>query len=320
VSTTTLPPETTTPRPKPPLRPRLVRWGITAAVVIPFLWAALGIDISLDRLLTAPVDMWNRVVRQMFPPDLSAEAIERALPSITESLWMAWIGTMIGAFFSFFLAFAAATNVTPIWMANGVRQILNAIRAVPEIILAMVLIPVSGLGPWTGTLALGLHSIGTLGKLSSEVIEGIDDGPVEAVAATGGTKLQQMRFGIVPQVMPTIVAYWLYRFEINIRASAVLGIIGAGGVGAELQAQLRFRDFPRAATVLFLTIAVVLLIDTISARVRRRIISGHAEEGPIAQLMGMKWWQRILAIAGVVILLAVTFFILYQYQQGLDPA
>jgi len=317
VSNTTVAPPTVTVRPKRPLRPRLVRWGLTAAVLIPFLWAALGIDISLDRLLTAPADMWNRVIRQMFPPDLSPEAIERALPSITESLWMAWIGTMIGAFFSFLLAFAAATNVTPGWLANSIRQILNAIRAVPEIILAMVLIPVTGLGAWTGTLALGIHSIGTLGKLSSEVIEGIDAGPVEAVAATGGTKLQQMRFAIVPQVMPNIVAYWLYRFEINIRASAVLGIIGAGGVGAELQAQLRFRDFSRAATVLLLTIAVVLLIDTISARVRRRIISGHAEEEPIAMFTAMSWGQRSLAIVGGLVLVAIAVFILYQYQQGL---
>jgi len=304
-------------RPERPLRPRLVRWGLTAAVLIPFLWSSIGIDISLDRLLTAPVDMWNRVIRQMVPPDFSAEAIERALPSITESLWMAWIGTMIGAFFSFLVAFAAATNVTSGWVANGVRQVLNAIRAVPEIILAMVLIPVAGLGPWTGTLALGIHSIGTLGKLSSEVIEGIDRGPVEAVAATGGTRLQQIRFGMIPQVMPTIVAYWLYRFEINIRASAVLGIIGAGGVGAELQNQLRFRDFPRAATVLLLTIAVVLLIDTVSARIRRRIISGHAEAGPIAMFTALRWWQRILAAVGVAAAVAFTIFILYQYQQGL---
>lgn len=317
MSNSTLIPPTLPARPERPLKPRLVRWGLTAAVLIPFLWSALGIDISVERLLTAPADMWNRVIKLMFPLDFSPEAIERALPAIMESLWMAWIGTMIGAFFSFIISFAAATNVTSGWVANSVRQVLNAIRAVPEIILAMVLIPVAGLGPWTGTLALGIHSIGTLGKLSSEVIEGIDRGPVEAVAATGGTRLQQIRFGMVPQVMPTIVAYWLYRFEINIRASAVLGIIGAGGVGAELQNQLRFRDFPRAATILLLTILIVLLIDTVSARIRRRIISGHAEAGLIAMFTALQWWQRVLAAVGVAAAVAFTIFILYQYQQGL---
>jgi phosphonate transport system permease protein len=252
----------------------------------------------------------------MVPPDMSPEAVQRALPKIMESLWIAWVGTIIGAFFSFFLAFAAATNVAPLWLSTAVRQVLNAIRAVPELLVAMVLIPVTGLGPWTGTLALGIHSIGTLGKLSSEVIEGSDAGPVEAISAAGGTKAQEMRFGVIPQVMPNIVAYWLYRFEINIRASAVLGVVGAGGIGAELVAQLRFRDFARAGTVLFLTIAVVLVIDSISARVRRRIISGRTEQGPVAALRAMSWWQRSLAILATLAVLALTGFILYQFQRA----
>lgn len=302
-------------RPKRPVRPRVVRALLTAAVLIPFLWAALGLEISWEQVRSAPADMWD-ILKQMFPPDFSPEAIQRALPKIMESLWIAWIGTLIGAFFSFFLAFAAATNVAPPWMTWTVRQILNAIRAVPELLVAMVLIPVTGLGAWTGTLALGIHSIGTLGKLSSEVIEGSDDGPVEAISSSGGTKLQEIRFGIVPQVMPNIVAYWLYRFEINIRASAVLGVIGAGGIGSELVAQLAFRDFARAGTVLFLTVAVVLSIDMMSARIRRRIISGHAEPGPIASIRRMKIWQRILAVIAAAAILALTFFILYQFQQA----
>jgi phosphonate transport system permease protein len=259
--------------------------------------------------------MWD-ILKQMFPPDFSPEAIQRALPKIMESLWIAWLGTIIGAFFSFFLSFAAATNVAPAWMTAIVRQVLNAIRAVPELLVAMALIPVTGLGAWTGTLALGIHSIGTLGKLSSEVVEGSNAGPVEAISSSGGTRLQEIRFGIVPQVMPNIVAYWLYRFEINIRASAVLGVIGAGGIGSEILAQLRFRDFARAGTVLFLTIAVVLSIDMISARLRRRIITGHAEAGPIATFRSMKPWQRPLAIVAGLAILAFTFFILYQFQQA----
>lgn len=313
ITTEQAPPE----RPKRPLRPRLVRIGLTLAILIPALWAALGLEVSMDQLRSAPSDMWT-ILRLSVPPDMSAEAIERALPKIMESLWIAWIGTIIGAFFSFFLAFAAATNVTNRRFATGVRQILNAIRAIPELLVAMILIPVTGLGPLTGTLALGIHSIGTLGKLSSEVIEGIDPGPVEAVAAVGGTKLQEMRFGVVPQVMPNILAYWLYRFEINIRASAVLGVVGAGGVGAEIFSQLRFRDFPRAATVLFLTIAVVLVVDTISSRVRRRIISGHKERGPVEAYGEMNWWQRVLMILATAAGVALTVFILYQYQQGLS--
>ena len=95
-------------------------------------------------------------------------------------------------------------------------------------ILAFVFLPITGLGPLTGTLAVGIHSIGTLGKLSSEVIEGIDEGPLEAIKASGGSKISELLFGVIPQVMPTVVSYWLYRFEINLRASAVLGVVGAG--------------------------------------------------------------------------------------------
>jgi phosphonate transport system permease protein len=109
---------------------------------------------------------------------------------------------------------------------------------------------------------------------------------VEAIEASGGGRLSQMRFGVLPQVFPTMVAYWLYRFEINIRASAVLGVVGAGGVGAELLNRLRFREFDRAGTVLLLTILTVLVIDAVSGRVRRRIITGEWTGGLWARLSG----------------------------------
>lgn len=299
-------------RPQAPLGPRIFRWVVTAVIVIPVLWSAAGLNISVDRVLGAPGDIW-KIVSQMFP-DLGAEAIQRAMPKVMESLFIAWIGTMIGAFFSFPLAFFAAKNVTPAWVNTGIRQLLNAIRAIPELVVAIFLIPGTGLGAWTGTLALGLHSIGTLGKLSSEVIEGIDEGPVEAVASAGGGQIARMRFAVVPQVMPTIVAYWLYRFEINVRASAVLGVIGAGGIGAELVSQLRFRAFDRAGTVLILTIVTVLAIDTVSARVRRRIISGHREPGPVAVLQRAHNWQRVLAFIGLVIAIAFVVFLIIQLE------
>ena len=171
--------------------------------------------------------------------------------------------------------FLAANNVSLNSFSRATKQVLNVIRAFPELILAFVLLPITGLGPLTGTLAVGIHSIGTLGKLSSEVIEGIDEGPLESIKSSGGSKLNELFFGVIPQVMPTITSYWLYRFEINLRASAVLGVVGAGGVGAELINQLRFRDFPRAGTVLVVTILMVLIVDTISAAIRRRIIKGR---------------------------------------------
>ena len=177
------------------------------------------------------------------------------------------------------LAFLAAHNVAPGWVRTPVRQLFNAIRAVPELILAVIFIPITGLGAWAGTLAIGIHSIGTLGKWATESIESIDNGPIEAVQATGGQWVSGMRWAVIPQVMPTITSYWLFRFEINVRASAVLGMIGAGGVGSELVSHLIFRDFPAASAVLLMTITVVLTIDTVSAAVRRRIIRGSTGPG-----------------------------------------
>lgn len=268
-------------RPVPPRGTRWTRWLVFIVLVIPAIWAAMGLEISIERILGAPADMWN-IVKAMIPPDFSTEQVfERTLPKVMESLYIAWIGTMIGAFFSFLLSFAAAKNLSPRWLTFIVRNLFNAIRAFPELLLAFIFLPIFGLGAWTGTLAIGLHSIGTLGKLSSEVIEGIDPGPLEAIHSAGGRWPSVMRFGVLPQVLPTIVAYWLYRFEINLRVSAFLGVIGAGGVGAELVSQLRFRNFPAAGTVLLVTIVVVLIIDTISSAIRRRIIAGKAgEEAP----------------------------------------
>ena len=156
---------------------------------------------------------------------------------------------------------------------------LNAIRAVPELVLAIiVMLPIFGLGPVAGTMALGVHSIGTLGKLTSEVIEGADPGPVEAAVASGARPFQILRSATVPQVMPEIVAFWLYRFEINIRAGAVLGVLGAGGIGSLLSSILSRRLWERAGITLLVIILVTVLVDALSARLRSRIIGGSSSD------------------------------------------
>ncbi|HJO99306.1 MAG: phosphonate ABC transporter, permease protein PhnE [Acidimicrobiales bacterium] len=263
----------TTQRPAPPRWTGERRGAIGIVLLVAMVWSISGLDVTLDRLLGAPSDAWA-ILRQMIPPAFARVAARGAVGKVFESVYIAWIGTVIGAVLSLPLAFMAAHNVAPIWIRVPIRQLFNAIRAVPELILAVILIPITGLGPWAGTLAIGIHSIGTLGKWATESIESIDSGPIEAVESTGGRWVNSMRWAVFPQVMSTISSYWLFRFEINVRASAVLGMIGAGGVGSELVSHLVFRDFPAASAVLVLTVGVVLTIDTISASVRRRIITG----------------------------------------------
>ena len=266
------------PRPLPPGKVRTRRWVIALVIVVATVWSVSGLQVTLDRLLGAPGDAWA-ILRQMTPPAFS-EVYERgALGKILESVYIAWVGTIIGAALSLPLAFLAAHNVAPRWVRVPIRQLFNAIRAVPELILAVIFIPITGLGAWAGTMAIGIHSIGTLGKWAAESIESIDDGPIEAVEACGGRWASEMRWAVLPQVMPNIASYWLFRFEINVRASAVLGMIGAGGVGSELVLHLSFRNFPAACAVLLMTITVVLTIDTVSAAVRRRIIRGATGTG-----------------------------------------
>lgn len=266
----------------PPSRPSAPaskgrRIALVVVIAVAAVWSISGLDITWARLRSAPGEAWD-IFRLMFPPDFDGEIERGVIGKVFESVYIAWIGTVIAAVLSLPLAFLAATNVAPLWIRVPIRQLFNAIRAVPELIVAVILLGVTGLGPWAGALAIGLHSVGTLGKLSTESIESVDNGPIEAMEACGGRWVSSMRWGVLPQVLPVVTSYWLFRFEINVRASAVLGMIGAGGVGAELVSQLNFRNFDAVGAVLILTVAVVLVIDTVSASVRRRIIAGGVSD------------------------------------------
>ncbi len=259
--------------PTKPVAPLIWKWAIAAVIVTAAIWSVTGLDVSIERLVNAPGDAWD-IVRRMWVPAFRTEYDRGVIGKVLESVYIAWVGTVIGASISLPLSFLAASNVSPAWVRLPIRQLFNAIRSVPELITAMIILAVTGLGPWAGALAIGLHSVGTLGKLSSEAIESIDAGPIEAVEASGGRWVSAMRWAVFPQILPTVMSFWLFRFEINVRASAVLGMIGAGGVGSELVSQLNFRNFPEVGAVLFVTVVAVITIDTLSSMVRRRIIQG----------------------------------------------
>ncbi len=248
-------------------------------------WAVITVGVDPAKILELPGGV-GLVFYEMFlkeGPDWSY--LPTAIDGMIESLQMAWVGTVIGAILSLPLGFFGAKNVSSGLASNVMRQILNAIRAFPELVLVIVVfIPIAGLGAVAGALAVGLHSVGTLGKLTAEVVEGIDPGPVEATRAAGGRALQVQRWGVLPQVLPEIVAFWLYRFEINIRAAAILGVVGAGGIGTVVQETIVYRRWDKAGMAILVVVVATLVIDAVSGWIRRRIIEGAGAQPPAGEV------------------------------------
>ena len=264
---------TTTSRPVAPSHAK--RNASLIAVALLFLWAAVSIEADWAELADVPGGIAFLFYRMFLATGPDWTYLGRAAEAMLDSIWIAWVGTIIGAVVSLPIGFFGARNVSSGLASNIVRQVLNAIRAFPELVLVIVVfIPIAGLTPVAGALAIGLHSVGTLGKLTAEVVEGIDSGPVEAARAAGGRPLQVQRWGVLPQVLPEIVAFWLYRFEINIRAAAVLGVVGAGGIGTIVQETINYRRYDKAGVAIIVVIVATILIDIISGWVRRRIIAG----------------------------------------------
>lgn len=252
------------------------RWVVTAFVVVAVLWSVLGLDIRWSRLLEAPGDIWT-ILRLMFE-ELTWSEVPDLIGALWESISIAWMGTLIAAVFAVPLSFLAAENLVGRPIAWVIRQLFNILRAIPEIILAILFLPIFGLTPLTGVIAIGVGSIGTLGKLFYEILEGVNKGPLEAADAVGATRLQRLRWGVIPQVLPEFTSFILYRFEINIRASSVLGAVGAGGIGEQLTQALKFKEWQIAGVALIIVIVGTIIVDTISGTIRRRIVAGPSRK------------------------------------------
>jgi len=257
-----------TRRPGPPIGFATITSFVIAAL---FLGSLFAIEFTPGEMLKVPGGVL-RVLSFFWPVDM-AYGWDRVVPAVIESIQIAWIGTIIAALLSLPLALFGSRVLFP-RLARGVKLISATARAFPEILLAIYFVPIVGLGAFAGALAIGISSIGMLTKLGAEVVDSLDFGTVEAVEAAGGSRILALRWAVLPEVLPEIVAHWLFRFELNVRASAVLGVVGAGGVGGVLLNTLRYRHFDKAAAVLVLTVIVVLAIDMASGAIRRRIIRG----------------------------------------------
>jgi len=205
--------------------------------------------------------------------------LPRWLRLLGETLLMAYVGTALGAIGAFFLSFLAAANVSPRpWLRLLVRRFCELCRTVPQLVFALMFVIAFGLGPLGGVLAMAIHTLGALGKLFAEVVENIDMKPVEGVASTGAPWTAAMRFGALPQTVSNFVSYTLLRFEINVREAAVMGFVGAGGIGMDLIEAIRKFYYADVSAILLLIILTVAVIDTATGFVRHRLIG--LEERP----------------------------------------
>ncbi|MEW5964394.1 MAG: phosphonate ABC transporter, permease protein PhnE [Pseudomonadota bacterium] len=191
---------------------------------------------------------------------------------MVETVQIAIWGTALAVVLGMPFAILSADNVVPQWILQPVRRLMDAARAINEIVFALLFVVTVGLGPLAGVLALFVHNLGIVAKLFSEAVEAIDPRPVEGIRATGASRLQEVVYGIVPQVLPLWSSYTLYRFETNVRSATVLGIVGAGGIGHSLYENIRGFDYSATAAIILIIIATVTLIDLLSAQVRKLLV------------------------------------------------
>jgi phosphonate transport system permease protein len=231
------------------------------------LWAVGLLDPS--RLAKGVPALWQ-LGREMFPPDFS-RARAWARP-ILDTLAMSVAGTAVAVALSLPLGLAAASNTTPHPAVYRLaRLLLNALRSVPELIMGIFFVAAVGFGALPGALALGLHSAGMVGKFFAESIEHADPRPIEAARAAGATRLQIVTHAVIPQVFPRLLDTTLYRWEYNFRASTVLGVVGAGGIGFELIAALRMLEYRQVAATMICILVAVTLVDGLGGLVRTRL-------------------------------------------------
>jgi phosphonate transport system permease protein len=193
--------------------------------------------------------------------------VEEMIVTVQIAVW----GTALAVLFSVPFGILSSNNMVPWWVYQPVRRLMDAFRAINEIVFAVLFVVAVGLGPFAGVMALFVHTTGTLAKLFSEAVEAIDHRPVEGIRATGASRVQEVVYGVIPQVLPLWVSFSLYRFEANVRSATVLGIVGAGGIGQVLFENIRGFYYAETATLLLLIIVTVTIVDLISAQLRRLV-------------------------------------------------
>ncbi|MDB5775721.1 MAG: phnE [Herbaspirillum sp.] len=251
--------------PKPPLG-RTLFWGVLAAVLMAS-WG--GADMRPLDLFRDGGNM-TTYLASFFPPDF--HDWDTYVSEMVVTLQIAVWGTALAVVCAVPCGLLASSNIVPPWISQPVRRLMDAARAINEMVFAMLFVVAVGLGPFAGVLALFVATTGTLSKLFSEAVEAIDPQPVEGIRATGAHALEEIAFGVLPQVLPLWISYTLYRFEANVRSATVLGMVGAGGIGQILWDVIRGFQYAQTCAVLIMIVVTVSVIDLSSSRLRKLFI------------------------------------------------
>ena len=264
---------------------------ILCVVIAFFVWSYHGADIQLSQLFSR--DSFGQIltyVKKLFPPDFSAVVVQEALKGTIETFAISFMGTLMAVVIALSIVFFASRNLIfsgllyemepkQGWRRAArmvpyltAKSVLNILRTIPEMVWALIFVFLVGLGPFPGVLALGVHTGGVLGKLFGEVLEDVDTQPIESLQATGANRLQILFYGILPQVLPQFISYTLYRWEVNIRVAAVLGFVGAGGLGQRIHIAISLFFENQLLTLLLAIYILVTVVDYLSAYLRRKVM------------------------------------------------
>jgi phosphonate transport system permease protein len=242
-------------------------YGLTIAGILAWSWQGAEMDFGM---LVRDSGNIGILAQDFFPPSFSDWQlyVSEMLVTVQIAIW----GTLLAVVFSIPFGILCAENLVPVWVYQPVRRVMDAARAINEIVFAMLFVVAVGLGPFAGVMALFIHTTGVLAKLFSEAVEAIEPGPVEGVRAVGANSLQEVVFGVIPQVLPLWISYSLYRFESNLRSATVVGMVGAGGIGVVLWESMRGFMFPETCAIIIIIILAVSLVDVLSQIIRKAFI------------------------------------------------
>ncbi len=255
---------------KPPvIENRWLRWGITLVVLVYAFFAIRSFEIDIPRIIIG-LDRGYDMLLAFLRPDFVARQTH-IVRGVLESVAMTATATLLGGILSIPLSFGAARNLSPLPVYLVCRSILMIVRSLHVVVLAILFVVMVGFGPFAGAVTLGFNSIGFLGKLLAEDIENTNEESMEAVRATGGSWLQVVIYAVWPQVVTRFIGLSIYRLDINFRQSTVIGLVGAGGIGAVLDTAMGRYDYNTAAAILIVIIAIVLAGEYVSSSIRRRL-------------------------------------------------